>query len=371
MTGKLVTRLVVVGPTPPPFHGVAVMTVQLLRALEQLDALAGHLDTRDPRPLATIGRLDPQNVWLGTRHAWRLWRLLRHQPDADVHISISQGKWGLVRDAVLVAVVRLEGRALYVQLHGAGLAEFYTSSSRFLRWLVRATLGQARQAWALTPNLRAQFDGLVPPQRVFCVPNVVDDPGGGAWTFRRNGSGFRILFLSNLLPEKGCFDVVRAVRRLGPTSAGWEVRMVGSGSAAVERSLRREITALPAGCAYVHLLGQLAGDAKRRQYEWADVFVYPSRYPAEGQPLVLLEALSAGLPIVSTRWAGIPETVLDGQVGILVDPGDEVALAQVLLHLAYAPDLRAKMGAAARSHYEAGFRPERLVRDLEMVLEGA
>lgn len=368
MSSKTVPRLVVVGPTPPPFHGVAVMTVQLLRALEQLDALAGHVDTRDPRPVATIGRLDLQNIWLGMRHAWELWRVLDRESDAGVHMSISQGTWGLARDAVLAAVVRLKRRTLYVQLHGAGLAEFYASSPRLLRWLIRAILGQAHQAWALTPQLRAQFDGLVPPERVCFVPNVVDDFSGASRRAPRNGSGFRILYLSNLLPEKGCFEVVRTVRRLGARSRGWEVRIVGSGSAHVERSLRGEIAALPADCADVRMLGQQAGEAKRQQYEWADVFVYPTQYPPEGQPLVLLEALGAGLPVVSTRWAAIPETILDGQVGILVEPGDDSAFAMALVRLADDPELRAKLGGAARSHYEAGFRPERLVRDLEMVL---
>ncbi len=350
------------------------MTVHLLSALAQLDVLAGHVDTRDSRPLATIGRLDVQNVWLGMRHAARLWRLLTHEPEAGVHISMSQGKWGLIRDAVLVLVVRVRRRALYVQLHGAGLADFYGSASGFVRWLVRAVLSEAQQAWALTPTLQAQFDGLVPPQRVWCVPNVVEDAWSGPMPARRaerTDGEFRILYLGNLLPQKGCFDVVRAVGRLGPISGDWEVRIVGAGSHDVERRLRREIAALPAGAARVRAVGQLTGDAKRRQYEWADVFVYPTRYPAEGQPLVLLEALSAGLPIVTTRWAGIPETVLDGLVGILVEPGDGEGLTMALRRLADDPELRARLGAAGRSHYESSFRPERLVRDLEMILKGA
>ncbi len=366
-------RLVVVGPTPPPFHGVAVMTVHLLDALARLDALAGHVNTRDPRPVETIGRLDAQNVWLGITHTWRLWRALKRERGAGVHISISQGTWGLVRDALLVLVVRLERRALYVQLHGGGLIEFYATSSRFVRWLVRVVMAQAHQAWVLTPQLRGQFDGLVAPQRVCCVPNVVEDPRSRRHAMRparRAKAELRVLYLGNLLPEKGCFDVVRAVRRLADHSRDWEVHMVGSGSPDVERRLRGEIAALPAHAGRVQALGALTGEAKRQQYEWADVFVYPTRYPAEGQPLVLLEALGAGLPIVTTRWAGIPETILDQRVGLLVDPGDDHALATALRRLADDPGLRESLGAAARSHYENRFRPERLVRDLEIVLRG-
>src|SRR6202043_3922604 len=98
-------KLVVVGPSPPPVHGVVVMTRHLLRTLTELDAYAGHLDTRDPRPVTTIGRLDVRNVVLGLSQAWRLNRLLGHRPDAaGVHISISQVQWGFLRDAILIGI---------------------------------------------------------------------------------------------------------------------------------------------------------------------------------------------------------------------------------------------------------------------------
>src|ERR1700735_4918702 len=76
------TRLVVIGATPPPIHGVVIMTGQLLGALRKLDACAGHLDIRDPRPISTLGRLDFRNVMLGLRHARQLDRMLVSNPNA-------------------------------------------------------------------------------------------------------------------------------------------------------------------------------------------------------------------------------------------------------------------------------------------------
>src|SRR4051812_8675288 len=61
--------LIVVGPTPPPTHGVSVMTLELLEAVRADGRLTAHLDTRDPRPIATVGRLDLRNVWLALAHA--------------------------------------------------------------------------------------------------------------------------------------------------------------------------------------------------------------------------------------------------------------------------------------------------------------
>jgi glycosyltransferase involved in cell wall biosynthesis len=367
-------KLVVVGPSPPPVHGVVVMTEQMLRALRQLGACAGHLDTRDPRPVTTIGRLDVRNVILGLQHAWQLNRLLVRRRDAiGVHLSISQVTWGFLRDAVLIGIVRLRRRRLYVHLHGGLLAEFYRESARPMRWLIRKVLREAYQAWVLTPSLRSQFHGLVAEDRVHCVSNVVDDPLARELQTpsaeRRRTDGLRILYLANLLPEKGCFDVLAALRLLAEESSGWEVRLVGPAGPGVEQRLRAEIAALPKDAARVKLVGEITGAAKSEQYRWADVFVYPTRYPPEGQPLVLLEALGAGLPVLSTRWAGIPDTVEDCREGLLIEPGDEHALAAALSRLAHEPSLRKTFSVNARARYDDCYRPERLVRDLSRLLK--
>jgi glycosyltransferase involved in cell wall biosynthesis len=346
----------------------------MLRALHELDACAGHLDTRDPRPVTTIGRLDLRNVILGLKHAWQLNRLLAaHHDAAGVHVSISQVTWGFLRDAVLIGVIRVRRRRLYVHLHGGLLAEFYRRSIFPMRWLIRAVLRQANQAWALTPNLQSQFEGLVANDRVRCVPNVVDDPLAGEQLLTPTGLGddaeLRILYLANMLPEKGCFDVLAALRLLGDQSSGWEVRLVGPAGPDIEQRLQEEIAALGEGAARVSLVGGITGDAKHQQYRWANLFVYPTLYPPEGQPLVLLEALGAGLPVVATRWGGIPDTVEDKREGLLVEPGDHHALAAALACLSQDPDLRRELSVNARARYVDCYRPERLLRDLRLLLK--
>jgi colanic acid/amylovoran biosynthesis glycosyltransferase len=84
----------------------------------------------------------------------------------------------------------------------------------------------------------------------------------------------------------------------------------------------------------------------------ADVLAAPS-VPTrggkrEGIPVVLMEAMAAGLPVVASRLSGIPELVTDGISGLLVTPGDAAALADALARLAGDPDLRGRLGAAGR-----------------------
>ncbi|HEU0130580.1 MAG TPA: glycosyltransferase family 4 protein [Mycobacteriales bacterium] len=85
----------------------------------------------------------------------------------------------------------------------------------------------------------------------------------------------------------------------------------------------------------------------------ADVLALPSA--AENCPLVVLQAMAAGLPIVASRVGGVPELVADGETGLLVPPGDPVALAAALRSLLGDAGLRARMGAAGRARYEARY----------------
>ncbi len=112
----------------------------------------------------------------------------------------------------------------------------------------------------------------------------------------------------------------------------------------------------------VHFAGQVGQEDILDRYAAADVFCLASL--SEGLPVVLMEAMSAGLPIIATRIMGIPELVEHGTTGLLVSPGrpDEIVVA--LETLARAPDLRARYGAAGRERVLSEFSIERAARTL-------
>ena len=93
-----------------------------------------------------------------------------------------------------------------------------------------------------------------------------------------------------------------------------------------------------------------------------DVFVLPSRF--EGFPLVLLEAMLAGLPVVATDVGSVAEAVQDGETGLLVPPDDVQALNEALHTLLDDPDLRRKLGDAGRAR-ALEFSPARMAREFE------
>lgn len=355
--------LIVIGPTPPPAFGTATLTPVLLGSLAERGLLAAHLDTRDPRPLDRLARLDAKNVTLGLRHSARLVRLLRAHPDADVFLPISQGRWGFLRDALWVHLAALARRRVFVHVNGGRMGEFFASSSTPMRRIIAATLSRADGVWVLTPTLRSTLEGIVEPARAELLPNAVPDPGEPAFE-GASEDGLRVLFLSNLREGKGHRELIDALALLGERARGWTVRLVGEVPAPVRSDLLER--ARPRCAATIEIPGALLDEAKWRELDRADVFVLPTSYPNEGQPLSVLEAMASGLPVVTTRYRGLPDTIADGTEGILLDRADPELIAGALLELSEDAERRRRLGMAARRRYERDFSPgpfaERLVR---------
>lgn len=145
-----------------------------------------------------------------------------------------------------------------------------------------------------------------------------------------------LLSVGRLAPEKGLEHLLAAVPHLPP---GCHVAFVGDGPAAP--ALRRAAHGLP-----VTFPGTLHGEDLAAAYASADIFVLPSTTETLG--LVAIEAMAAGVPVVGARRGGILDIVVDGETGLLFDPGTPGDLALRLSHLALHPDERRRMGVAAR-----------------------
>jgi glycosyltransferase involved in cell wall biosynthesis len=347
---------------------VAVATRHVLEETAALGGLAAHLDTSDRRSLDNVGRLDLENVRLAVLHAVRLTRLLCKHRSASVYLPISQARWGFVRDAVLIGLARLAGRRAYAHLNGGSFGRFYEESSGAMRLLIRRTLHQVHQVWVVAPRLRSILEGIVPADHIEVVQNVVDDLSSASRRERSSNGSLRLLFLGNLLPGKGVEDLLAALEQLGPAAAGWQIRLVGELHVSLRGLIEPAVERVKGHGIAVELTGARTGDEKLAELRAADLFVYPSSYREEGQPLVLLEAMASGLPILSTRHAGIPDTVRDGQEGLLIDPGDIDALGSALERIAGDASLRHRLGTAARLRYEDCYTPSRLRRDLAALL---
>jgi glycosyltransferase involved in cell wall biosynthesis len=165
--------------------------------------------------------------------------------------------------------------------------------------------------------------------------------------------GCVIVAIGRLVPKKGFDTLVRALPHLTNRA---RVVLVGDGP---EETPLRALAAALGIEDRIEFAGALPHDQAKAQLDDADVFTLPCRVAPDGDrdsmPVVVKEAMAAGVAVVSTNEVGVPEMVTDGVTGLLVDPDDEVALAAALDRLLSDADLRAQMGAAGRRAAEERF----------------
>lgn len=346
-------RLVVIGPMPPPFHGVAVSTSLVLAnpVLRERFAVA-HVDTTDRRSLGNIGRWDLGNVVLGLQALARLQRLLRGTPGV-LYLPLSASPGGFMRDSLFIHLASLRGWRVAAHLRGGEeFQDFYRGQPRPMRWWIRHTLSRVDSMGVMGNSLRSLFDGLVPRERVAVVSNGTPDiPSDGSES--RNGT---VLFLSNLFARKGLVESVRAAHLVIDRHPNARFLFVGAWD---DRDLEQRVRALagPAGDR-IRFLPPVSGDRKRELLLSSSVLLFPP-VKSEGHPRVVLEAMAAGMPLVTTDRGTIAETVTDGESAFVLDHPDPQRLAECVLRLLEDDGLRDEMGRAGRMRYLSEYTQEK------------
>jgi len=272
--------------------------------------------------------------------------LLGEQRRMVVHVHAAAGA-GFWREAAFMGAALAARCPVVLQLHGKG----FDSS---IRWFLEraaavcVSCGAAR-AWVKRVARNAEVV-IVPPPVAISVPELAAKPN-------------LILFLGRLEAAKGIYDLLEAVARVRAAVPDLRLACAGDGDRV---GVAHYAERLGIGDA-VKFTGWVGPSGKRALLEHAAVFALPSA--DEALPVSLLEAMSAGVPVVATPVGGIPEVVSDGASGFLVAPGDKGALERALRRLLLDRKLAARMGAAARDTARARFSPERALPLLENLYE--
>jgi len=179
----------------------------------------------------------------------------------------------------------------------------------------------------------------------------------------------RVLSVGRLVEKKGLSYAIDAVSRVA-RDAPIEYRIVGDGPLRQDLSCRIRSNAMGH---VISLLGALPFDAVQRQYDWTDLFLLPSATARdgdkEGQGVVLLEAQAAGIPVITTRHNGFPDSVDADHSAILVSEANVDELEAAIRELVTSPERWPVMGRCGRSFVSREFDNTNLVDSLETVYQ--
>jgi len=352
------------GQTPPPWHGQAVAT-QILFEHDWPGFDVQRLRMEFSEEMLEVGRFQ----WKKIRHLFHLIRaarrILKRTPECILFYPPASAKWiPFLRDmAFLLCVRHLAGSTVFI-FHASGLPVF-VQSGWIRRWLGRLAYGGVDVALEVAQESVAPHVVFGAKAWQWC-PCAIQMPEM-ARKVAVQGEPLTVLYVGSLQEGKGLLEILKtaAILKRQGRAQDFRFRIVGKWfSREFEADVRHLQDEFELG-GMVEFAGQLTGDEKWRAYAEADVFFFPTHYEAEATPIVLMEALGAGLPIVSTIWAGIP-AMLDGcQSARLLPVHAPDQYASAFIDIFSRRVENCEVEEASRAFYRDRFLPERFIERVE------
>lgn len=339
---------------PPPIHGAAMVGKSIQEsALINKELNCRYINLSTSRSIDEIGIGSVAKWWryLGIL-IQSLCRLLVFRPDI-VYLTITAKGSGFYKDALLALLIKAFGFKVVYHFHNKGVSE--RQNYKIDNWLYKKVFKNS-EIILLSRHLYPDIKNYVAEEQVHYCPNGISDAFSSLPLKRLSEENTKvtILFLSNLIASKGLFVLLDACARLQQKNIPFECIFVGGIGDVSEEQFTKKVCELDLQ-QQVFYAGKKYGEEKTEVFQNADIFVLPTYYHNECFPLVLLEAMQFGLPIISTDEGAIPEIVDDQKTGFLVSKRDVNDLVEKLELLIKNKELRKSMGIAGRKKYEEKF----------------
>lgn len=358
---------------PPPVHGAA-MVGQYIHDSELIKEKfdCHYINLTTAKNLQDIGKVGMRKLLDFFKLLKRIRRIVKGIKPQVVYVTPNACGGAFYKDFVVVEMLKRLGCKVVVHYHNKGVA---TRQDRRLDNALYRRFFKDIKVILLSECLYEDVKKYVQKEDVFVCGNGIPDitnhstcPDTVA-SDHIDGKVPHVLFLSNLLISKGVVVLLDALKVLKEKGCCFVCDFVGGETVEMDAAMFQNEVAKRGLEEMAVYHGRKYGIDKEAFLNTADMFVFPTFYPNECFPLVLLEAMQHNLPCVSTTEGGIPGIIDDGKTGFLVPKHDTETLAEKIQTLLSDAALRQCMGEAGREKYEKEFTLEVFEKRMAEILK--
>jgi glycosyltransferase involved in cell wall biosynthesis len=355
-----VLRLLHVAPLPPPWTGIGV-SVQHALASAPLQAHANWvINSSRGGGVVTSGTPKKPTLERMLRHARlaaRVGRLVRERQIHVVHLHGSSHDLSLFGNWMSIVAAKQAGARAVWHLHEDLGVVAFPGRTPLTRKAFGALMAAPDAVAVLTPKDRRLATTFVAERRLAVVP-----PTCGAdflsLPIARPRKPMRVLYVGWLSHAKGIHDLVRVASAVQDGGMDIVFDVLGTGRTAADTDAVRRAIDERGLASTVLLHGVTTGQAKLDSFARANLLFTPTHWDAF--PVVILEAMAAGLPVLGSEVGGLPSMLEGGRGAVLTEVGDVDGMAGALRHLARSHEARCAMGAANRARFLELYHPDRV-----------
>lgn len=357
---------------PPPHTGQSIVTNMNYHFLQDEFDL-DMIDTSSGKFHIGRGGMEKVNRFFKViKNYWELYKKVKGQKYDHLYMVASSSVAGHIRDWITILIAKKNVSSITAHIHSGNFGDIFERGWHQL--ITRKITRYVDTYIFLSETLSERVERYLSPKQIQIVPNTTDPAIRCSAKEVENKiqekaclDDFTITFLSNMIPSKGYWDLLNAVSLCNKEDRANSFKVNFMGNWPDEKQLElfgSEVSKLMLEN-QVNILGPITDREKIRKYLLnSDVFVLPTYYPVEAQPISIIEAMNAGTPIIATNHASIPDYVINGENGYLVEKKDHQGIAAALIKLTDKENWE-KKARAARETYEEIFSPEVVKQKLD------
>jgi glycosyltransferase involved in cell wall biosynthesis len=350
-------RILMILHLPEPVHGAAIMGKYLKRSeLINREFEIDYINLSTSSSLRNIGKAGIRKMLSSFSVARKVFIALISRNYDLCYMTLTSSGSGFYKDLLVVSLLKLARKKIVYHFHNKGVIE---RQSRKIDNILYQFAFRNTRSIILSPVLYSDLKKYVRIDDVFVCENAIpDESESRAYSPGRTAINkkCRLLFLSHMMIEKGVIVLLDACALLMKKGFCFECHFVGgwlniSGEEFMLMVKARNLES------HVFAHGAKYNADKQHLFNSSDVFVFPTLNECFG--LVVLEAMSYGLPVVSTSEGALPDLVMDNSTGFVVEKNNSHALATKLATLIENPQLRQSFGQEGRRKFLENYTIEK------------
>ncbi len=342
-------KILVVGQTPPPYGGQAVM-IQHLVEHQFPNIKIYHIRMAFSRGMKDMGKLQFYKMihLLSIIFKMYYYRICK-QTDV-LYYPPSGPNSAVYRDMMILFPTRWMFKKTIFHFHASGLSEHLKRKNKLFQFIFLRCFFYPDVAIRLSESCPDEGKAIQAKKRII-VPNGLPDEAK-VKNEQSKKESLNLLFIGLLEESKGELDLCKAIKILKDRGIKCHAKIAGEFKSVEYRQRFFKFVSENDLAENVEYVGIIRGQKKQNAFRDSDVFCFPSYFHSESFPLVLIEAMSYGLPIVATHWRGIVDMIKDGYNGYLVEIKSPEKVADRLQLLLENIDLRKRIGEHSRLEFE-------------------
>ncbi|MGN8844465.1 glycosyltransferase family 4 protein [Niallia sp. HCP3S3_B10] len=316
-------KVYLIGQFPPPIHGLSKALDTILKS----DYLNEKYE---------IENLDITN----NKKIFSYLKSINNSYADIYYFTISQSKMGNIRDMLILNKLLKKNKKVIIHYHGGYYKSLYNSLNFFQKRLNKKLISQVSLVIVLSEGLKSIFSNVISVDKIRVCENFIEDSSllsDKRFTqkinnYHKKNDTLNVLFLSNFIESKGYKDILEAICILKKTNYKMKFHFAGAFFSLEEENNFHSYIKEHDIEEYIIYHNIVEKEQKRDLLYKCEIFILPTYYKKEGQPISIIEAMGNGLAIITTRHAGIPDIVSESN-GALIYPQSPNEIVQSLINL--------------------------------------